>query len=95
MIFGKAKTGTEMDMQLKNGLAREVEEYKFLGNWLNKKGNMDRQSNELERKAERIIVEIKSITKEKDLGMLSTDVRLLIYERTAVPSTTNNLECWT
>ena len=85
MLIGKAKNETEMDIQLKNGLVREVEEYKFLGNWLNKKGNM----------AEGIIVEIKRITKEEDLGMLSTDARLLRYERTAVPSLTNNLECWT
>ena len=95
MLIGKAKNETEMDIQLKNGLVREVEEYKFLGNWLNKKGNMDRQIEELEKKAEGIIVEIKRITKEEDLGMLSTDARLLIYERTAVPSLTNNLECWT
>ena len=83
MLIGKAKNETEMDIQLKNGLVREVEEYKFLGNWLNKKGNMDRQIEELEKKAEGIIVEIKRITKEEDLGMLSTDARLLIYDRTA------------
>ena len=56
---------------------------------------MDRQIEELEKKAEGIIVEIKRITKEEDLGMLSTDARLLIYERTAVPSLTNTLERWT
>ena len=93
MLMGKAKNDTEMDIQLKNGLVREVEEHKFLGNWLNKKGNMDKQIDELEKKAEEIIVEIKWITKEEDLGMLSTDARLLIYARTAVPSITNNLEC--
>ena len=84
-----------MDIQLKNSLVREMEEYKFLGNWLNKKGNMDRQIEELEKKVEGIIVETKRITKEEDSGMFSTDARLLIYERTAVPSITNNLECWT
>ena len=51
--------------------------------------SLDKQ---LEKKAEGIIVEIKRITKE-DLGMLSTDARLLIYERTAEPSITSNLEC--
>ena len=95
MLIGKAKNETEIDIQLKNGLLREVEEYKFLGNWLKKKGNMDRQIEEREKKAEGIIVEIKRITKQEDLGMLSTDARLMIYERKAVPSLTNNLECWT
>ena len=35
------------------------------------------------------------MTKEKDLGMVSTDAQLLIYERTVVPMITNNLEYWT
>ena len=37
MLIGKAKSNTEIDVQLKNGLVRELDEYKFLGNWLNKK----------------------------------------------------------
>ena len=39
------------------------EEYKFLGNWLDKKGNTDKQIGELEKKAEGIIVETKRITR--------------------------------
>ena len=51
--------GTEMDIQSKNGLAREVQEDKSLGNWFNKKGFIHKQIEELEKKAEGIIVEIR------------------------------------
>ena len=34
------------------------------------------------------------MTREEELGELSTDARLMLYERTAVPSITSNLECW-
>ena len=50
MIIGKKKKGNEMEIELKNGLVREVEECKFLGNWLNEKGNMDRQIEEIEKR---------------------------------------------
>ena len=40
-----------------------------------------------------MIIEIKRMTKEGALGQLSAGPRLLIYERTAVPSITNNVEC--
>ena len=95
MIIGKKKEGNEMEIELKYGLVREVEEYKYLGNWLNKKGNMGRQIEEIEKKVEGMIIEIMRVSKEDELGKLSTDARLLIYERTAVPSLINNLECWT
>ena len=50
---------TKMNIQSKNGLAREVQEDKSLGNWFNKKGIIDKQIEELEKKAEGIIVEIR------------------------------------
>jgi len=35
------------------------------------------------------------MAKEEDIGELSTDARLLIYEKTAVPTILYNLEVWT
>ena len=55
---------------------------------------MDRQIEEIEKKAEGIIIEIKRMTKEEEMGKLGTEARLLIHERTSVPFITNNLECW-
>ena len=49
----------------------------------------------MERKTESIIVNIKKMAKEEDIGELSTDARLLIYEKTAVPTILYNLEVWT
>ena len=39
-----------MNIELKNGLVREVEEYKFLGNSLNEIGNLGRQIEEIEKR---------------------------------------------
>ena len=37
---------------------------------------------------------IKQIGAEDKLGKLSTEARILMYEKTAIPSMTYNLECW-
>lgn len=35
------------------------------------------------------------MTKEEDLGALSIETRLVMYEKTGLPKLINNLECWT
>ena len=95
MTVGKRKGKEEVKVELKKGMVKEVDEYKFLGNWINSKGNLERQIDDIERKAEGIITNIIRMTKEEDLGELSTEARLIMYEKTGVPTLINNLECWT
>ena len=93
--IGKGKNKEEATIELKKGQVKEVEKYKFLGNWINERGNMTDQIEEIESRVEAITSRIIKLTKEEELGKLSTDARLVVYKRTAVPTLINNLECWT
>ena len=57
-------------------------------------GTMNEQITETEKRAEGMVIEMVKMTKEEELGKMSTEARLLIYQRTAVPTITFNLECW-
>ena len=93
--MNREKNAEKINIQLKKGQIEEVKKYKFLGNWMDEKGSMEEQINEIEKRAEGMIVEMMKMTREEDLGKMSTEARLIIYQRTAVPTITNNLECWT
>jgi len=80
-------TKAELTIEVKRGKVEKTEEYKYLGGWMNQKGNLERQIEEIERKALIIGREAERITKEEDLGRLSTEGTLtltltLIYEKT-------------
>ena len=72
LIVKKENEKEEMVIELKKGMIREVQEYKFLGNWINSKGNMDRHVQELEKKTKGIITEINKTMKEQHPRKLST-----------------------
>ena len=93
MSKGKKKT-EKVKVELKKGEVKEVKKYKFLGNWMEENGTMNEQITETEKRAEGMVIEMVKMTKEEELGKMSTEARLLIYQRTAVPTITFNLECW-
>jgi len=74
---------------------KKTEEYKYLGSRMNQKGNLERQIEEIERKALIIGREAERISKEENLGKFSTEGRLVIYEKTIAPVLTYNLDVWT
>ena len=91
-------TGTEKEempeIELVNGKMEKTNEYEFLGNYIDEKGNMERQLVEVERKMYGIVKSIKQLGAEEKLGRLSTEATLLMYEKTVIPSLNYNLECW-
>ena len=93
------KTGKEEKQKpnivVKKGKVMETTKYKYLGNWLNDKGNIELQLEELEKKVNMFATEVRKLGKEELLGALSTEAMIMIYEKTVVPTITYNLECWT
>ena len=65
------------------------------GKLAERKGEYGKTDWVIERMAEEIIIEIKRMTKKEELGHLGTEARLLICEWTALPSISNNPDCWT
>ena len=93
--IGKGKNKERSNYRIKERASERGGEVQILGNWINEKGNMTDQIEEIESRVEAITSRIIKLTKEEELGKLSTDARLVVYKRTAVPTLINNLECWT
>ena len=91
----KNKNVEPLEIQVKRGRIEQADKYKYLGNWMSTNGTVSEQIENIERKVEGMILEACKIGREEQLGLLSTEARLLIYERTIVPAITFNLECWT
>ena len=84
----------EVKIEVKSGRLERSHEYKYLGNFIDERGTPERQIEEIGKKIIGMIKEAKNIGQEKHLGKFSTESRLIIYERTIVPTITYNLECW-
>eukprot|EP00794_Sanderia_malayensis_P015001 gene15001-16550_t len=95
VIKGRKEKIEEPEIKVKKGDIQRTEKYKYLGNWIDEKGSLEVQIEELERKSYSVIAEIMKIGKEELLGKLSTEAGLIMYEKTVVPMITYNLECWT
>ena len=93
------KTGREKEEEIEiiveKGKIDRTKEYKYLGNWLTEKGNIERQLDEIRSKTKGMIAEVKRIGSEGKTGRMSTEVQLLMYERTVLPAMIYNLEVWT
>lgn len=96
MTIKTGKTESEKpNIKLKKGEIKEAEEYKYLGNWICSKGTLERQIKEIAGRIKGIIKEIKTLGQEEKVGKYSTEAQLLMYEKTAIPVITYNMECWT
>ena len=84
----------EVKIEVKSGRLERSHEYKYLGNFIDERGTPERQIEEIGKKIIGMIKEAKNIGQEKHLGKYRTESRLIIYERTIVPTITYNLECW-
>ena len=93
------RTGREKEeeviINVTKGRIEKKEEYKYLGNWITTNGTVEKQLEVIENKMEGMIKEVMRLGKEEELGVYAVQARLLMYERTIVPTMTFNLEVWT
>ena len=92
MIRRRRKIEKKPEIELTKGKVSETSEYKFLGNWIRNDGTAARQIEEIERKTQGMVKEIKKITNDGELGRCATETKIILYEKTVVPSITYNLE---
>eukprot|EP00112_Aurelia_sp_Birch-Aquarium-sp1_P012703 Seg2675.2 transcript_id=Seg2675.2/GoldUCD/mRNA.D3Y31 product="RNA-directed DNA polymerase from mobile element jockey" protein_id=Seg2675.2/GoldUCD/D3Y31 len=72
--------GEEPEIELLNRKMQKAQEYAYLGNYIDEKGNIERQLDEVERKMYRMVKGIKQLGTEDKLGRLSTEARILMHE---------------
>ena len=84
----------EIKERVKGGVVPECDEYKYVGLWINKKGNCSRH---IEKKGNQIkgeVVAEKSMASYYNVGESYLNVRLHLYESCVVKSMLYNLEGW-
>ena len=84
----------EIEVDIKQGRIKRAEEYKYLGNWINEKGNMDNQLNQMEKKASNITREYNVMCAKEKMGEMEYTAKLFVYEKLIIPSLFYNIEAW-
>ena len=79
---------------VKSGQVTEAKEYKYVGFWVNRKGNCELQIDKKKGKIKGEVAALKSVANTYNLGETFVNVRLELYESSIVPSLLFNMEDW-
>ena len=86
---GKAE---EVNEKVKSGTVKETEEYKYVGFWINKKGNCQLQIQKKKKKLKGEVIALKSVANHYNLGQTFVNARLEMYEACIIQSLLYNME---
>ncbi len=84
----------EVRGRVKGGEIHETDVYKLLGNWINNKGNMDKQLQEMEKKISGYVCDCNVIASQHQVGKMEFEAKMLIYEIVIRTSLLYNIEGW-
>ena len=84
----------ELTNQVKRGKIKRTQEYKFVGEWYNEKGNHDKSIKSREEKAIGIITQIKYYGDPYRVGNMALQVRIQIFQSTVIPTIYHDIEAW-
>ena len=85
----------DIEVHIKQGKIKRTEEYEYLGNWINEKGNIDRQLEKMESKAQDAIRICNNMCSQAKIGGMEFSAKKLVYETVAVHMVYYNIEAWT
>ena len=95
MIVNEKKgTKNTVTAKVKNGEFQLVEEYKYLGTWMDKSGKYKINIQKRKKKIPFMITSVKAIANDKNMGRLSTQARLKLIETVTIPSLIYNAEAY-
>ncbi len=84
----------QIEERVGQGVVEQTDFYKYVGNWLNKMGNMDTQLEKMEVKAKNIIRECNNMCSAAKVGPMEMQAKILVYEVLIVSSLFYNIEGW-
>ena len=84
----------EIREEVKSGAVKETDEYKYVGFWINKKGNCQLQIQKKKGKLKGEIIALKSVASYYNMGETFVNVRLQLYESCIIQSLLYNMEAW-
>ena len=85
----------DIEVHIKQGKIKKTEEYEYLGNWVNEKGNIERQLEKMEGKAQDAIRICNDMCSQAKIGGMEFPAKKLVYETVAVRMVYFNIEAWT
>ena len=91
---GKKKL-EEIEVEVKQGKIERTKVYKYVGNMVNEKGNMDDQLKLMEGKVNGIVRDGKKMCCKYKIGRYEMEAKIVVYNQLAVPSIFYNVEVWT
>ena len=84
----------QIEESIGQGVVQPTDIYKYVGNWLNNKGNMDTQLEKMEVKAKNIIRESNNMCSAAKVGPMEMQAKVLVYEVLIAQSLFYNIEGW-
>ncbi len=96
MLTGKRNEEIEeIDVEVKQGKIERTYQYKYNGNFINEKGNMDTQLDHMNRNIEWVVSQANVFSSWENVGSMEIQVKLFLYETTIEKSIFFNVEAWT
>ena len=96
MLTGKqSEVVHDIDVEVKQGKIEKNNVYKYNGNYINEKGNMDDQLAHMNIKTNGVVSQANVLGAWENVGNMEMQVKLLLYETTIKPTIFFNIEAWT
>ena len=90
----KTEEVKEIEVDIQQGRIKRTDEYEYLGNWVNEKGNIDRQAEKMDKKAQDVIRVSNTMCSKARIGRMEFTAKKLVYEGLSVPAVFYNIEVW-
>ena len=94
-ISNRKKNIEDIEVEVAQGKLLRTIVHKFLGNYVNEKGNLDDQLKYMESKVGGLVSEANKICCQKKLGVYEWDGKKTVYEAQIIPAVFHNIEAWT
>ena len=94
-ISNRKKNIEDIEVEVAQGKLVRTIVHKFLGNYMNEKGNLDDQLKYMESKVGGLVSEANKICCQKKLGVYEWDGKKTVYEAQIIPAVFHNIEAWT
>ena len=92
--IGTKKCDSEITSQVEAGKIQKVEEYKYLGQWYNKKGNHEIHIRKVKEKINFFVTEVKRFGSTYQVGRMAIEIRIKLYKTVVFPSVFYAMETW-
>ena len=84
----------EIKGELRNGRLERRSEYKYLGTWLNEKGNCDLNIRKKIEQTQYVIKKVESMASSHQVGNLATSMKIELYKTVVLPTLLYNMEAF-